>query len=174
MNLNLTPEKLAEKIVYHIWNELGALSGLGDIKFNMSKQDKNEQAKSWIEMTTRIIKEASNQRKYLGYFDGSAKPNPGEMTIGGYITNPDRKKMYSYSISIGHGTNNVAEYKSLINLLKECVDRGIQRVLIRGDSQLVINQIDGAWSCYEPKMIELRDEALELISKIDTRAPEIA
>jgi len=165
--MNLTPEKLAERIMHHIWHELGTLSGLGNIKFNMSNKDKAEKLKSWIEITSRLIKEAGNHRKYLGFFDGSAKPNPGEMSIGGYILSPEGEKMYSYSINIGHGTNNVAEYNSLIHLLKECKNRGIQRILIRGDSQLIINQVTSLWKCKDPYMEKLCEEAQDYTKRME-------
>jgi ribonuclease HI len=166
--MNLTAEKLAERIVQHIWNELGALSGLGDLKFNMPRQRRAENLKQWVSDIASIIKETDNQHKYLGYFDGSARPNPGEMSIGGFITSPTGKKVYSYSISLGHGTNNVAEYNSLIHLLQECQRRGIQRILIRGDSQLIINQVTEVWKCKDPYMLELCDKVKLLKTKIPT------
>jgi ribonuclease HI len=38
-------------------------------------------------------------------------------------------------------TNNVAEYEGLITRLRLAKDLGIQRLLIRGDSQLVVKQV---------------------------------
>jgi ribonuclease HI len=164
--MNLTAEKLAERIVQHIWNELGALSGLGDLQFNMSRKRRAEHLKQWVADISSIIKESDSQHKYIAYFDGSARPNPGEMSIGGYINSPTGRKVYSYAISLGHGTNNVAEYSSLIHLLKESIKRGIQRILIRGDSQLIINQVTGAWQCKDPYMSELCNEVKVLMAKI--------
>jgi ribonuclease HI len=34
---------------------------------------------------------------------------------------------------------------------------------IRGDSQLVLRQLDGAWKAKEPRMRELRDETQSLL-----------
>jgi len=166
--MNLTPEKLAEKIVHHIWAELGVMSGLGDLKFNISRQKRAENLKQWETDISQIIRGANGYKKYLGYFDGSAKPNPGDMSIGGYILSPSGRKVYSYSISLGHGSNNVAEYRSLIHLLRECQARGIQRILIRGDSQLVINQVTDTWQCKDPYMSELCEETKALISGIES------
>ena len=89
------------------------------------------------------------------------------MSIGGLIISPTGKKLYSYAIALGHGTNNVAEYNSLIHLLQECKRRGIQRVLIRGDSQLVINQVTGVWNCKDPYMKELCDKVKILMADIE-------
>lgn len=164
--MNLTPEKLSENIVHYMWNELGILSGLGNLKFNMSGEDKSNKLKEWKEEIRKMIKGADSQRKFLGFFDGSARPNPGIMTIGGYINDPSGKTIYSYSVNLGEGTNNVAEYNSLKHLLQECKLRGIKRIHIRGDSQLVINQSTGIWKCKDPLMKELCEEIRGLIKYV--------
>lgn len=164
--MNLTPEKLSQNIIALMWHELLHLSELGKIKLNMTRNEKAEKMKQWETEICNIIKGADNQRKFFAYFDGSAKPNPGIMSIGGYIQTPTGKQLYAYSINLGEGTNNVAEYQSLIHVLRECGRRGIQRVLIRGDSQLVINQVLGIWKTKDPMMKQLCDEAVEAMSKI--------
>jgi ribonuclease HI len=42
-----------------------------------------------------------------------------------------------------HATNNVAEYEALVNGLCIIVKLGVQWLYIRGDSELVINQVMG-------------------------------
>ena len=54
--------------------------------------------------------------KYTAYFDGSAKPNPGMMKIGGLVKDETGTIKGEYSKELGHGTNNEAEYLSLIIL----------------------------------------------------------
>ena len=49
-------------------------------------------------------------------------------------------------------SNNVAEYEALINGLRIATELGIRRLDIRGDSQLVINQIMKESSCHNTKM----------------------
>jgi len=164
--MNLTPEHLALDIVNHIWSDLGSLSGLGQVKFNMTRQEKVDLITNWQHSITELVAGADNQRKYLGFFDGSAKPNPGNMSIGGYIQDPNHKTLYKYSISLGKGTNNTAEYMSLIHILQECNRRGIQRILIRGDSQLIINQVTETWKVKDPKMRQLCDQAQEAKAKM--------
>lgn len=92
---------------------------------------------------------------YKGYFDGSAKPNPGEISVGGFIEDENGNKIYSYSTKLGFGTNNEAEYKSLIKLLVDADRLGIKEIEIFGDSALVINQINGVFKVKDPKMKHL-------------------
>ena len=49
-------------------------------------------------------------------------------------------------------SNNVAEYEALINGLRVAIELGIRCHDIRGDSQLVINQVRKESSCHNTKM----------------------
>jgi len=49
-------------------------------------------------------------------------------------------------------SNNVAEYEALVNGLKIAIELGVRRLDVRGDSQLVIDQVMKASSCHDPKM----------------------
>ena len=64
------------------------------------------------------------------------------MKIGGYIKNRI-KTLTKFSISIGHGSNNEAEYLALIELLTKIVSHNIKKVKIFGDAKLIIDQVNG-------------------------------
>ena len=49
-------------------------------------------------------------------------------------------------------SNNIAGYKALINGLQIAIELGIQRLDIRGDSQLVVNQVMKELSYHDAKM----------------------
>ena len=49
-------------------------------------------------------------------------------------------------------SNNVAEYEALVNGLKIAIELGVRRLDVRGDSQLVIDQVMIASNCHDPKM----------------------
>ena len=49
-------------------------------------------------------------------------------------------------------SNNVAEYEGLINGLRIAIELGIRCLDIRGDSQLVVNQVMKELSCHNVKM----------------------
>lgn len=104
---------------------------------------------------------------YTAGFDGSATPNPGEMKIGTWINTPEGKRLHTTSLSIGHGTNNEAEYTALLALLAVVRTLKIKDIKIQGDSLLVVNQVNGKWKAKNPKMKEFRDHAQELLEGID-------
>jgi ribonuclease HI len=90
-------------------------------------------------------------------FDGGSIGNPGkgygsyQLTVRGKAEAPKR-------LDFGGGyTNNEAEYDTLIAALEAVVRRAKDprrvQLDIRGDSQLVIKQITGAWKIKEPRML---------------------
>jgi len=49
-------------------------------------------------------------------------------------------------------SNNVVEYEALVNGLRIAIELGVRRLDVRGDSQLVIDQVMKASSYHDPKM----------------------
>jgi ribonuclease HI len=101
--------------------------------------------------------------KYKGFFDGSAKPNPGIMTIGGVIKDDSGTIECEYSKELGKGTNNEAEYISLMRLIKLALENDIQSITIYGDSALVVNQVNRAWKAKDDRMRACRDQVLKML-----------
>lgn len=103
--------------------------------------------------------------RYTAAFDGSATPNPGDMKIGGFIKK-NGKTIFRYSDCIGSGTNNIAEYASLLRLVKKAKKLGIQNLYIQGDSQLIINQVNGVWKAKDPRMKQYKERVLATLKHI--------
>lgn len=51
------------------------------------------------------------------FTDGGARGNPGNAAIGVYITDSENKKVSGFGKKIGISTNNVAEYKAVLEAL---------------------------------------------------------
>ena len=64
-------------------------------------------------------------------------------------------------------SNNVAEYEALVNGLRIAIELGIRRIDIRGDSQLVVNQVMKESSCHDAKMAACYQEVRWLEDKFD-------
>ena len=67
-----------------------------------------------------------------------------------------------------NATNNVAEYTAIIKALEWLLENNYnnnQEIVIRGDSQLVINQINGKYKVKAVKIIPLYQKVKSLISK---------
>lgn len=95
-------------------------------------------------------------------FDGCAKaPNPGPAGAGWCIFTPEgRGVAYGYHYLGPRETNNVAEYNALLMGLKTLAKLDADSVIIRGDSKLVVEQVNGRWKCkaehLKPLVLEAR------------------
>ncbi|CAN6695758.1 unnamed protein product [Malus baccata var. baccata] len=80
------------------------------------------------------------------YFDGSYTQKASEAGI--VIINPQGiHHYYSFLLDYQGNTNNRAEYEALIIGLEILMDLGAVEVEVFGDSELVINQLNGEFKC---------------------------
>ena len=77
------------------------------------------------------------------YFDGGARSNPGPAGYGVFIVDDHGAVMAELYEPLGIATNNVAEYRGLIAALQWAADRELKQVTVKGDSQLIIEQMRG-------------------------------
>ena len=98
-------------------------------------------------------------------FDGGSRGNPGPAGIGVVVSAQDGTNLVTLGRFIGRATNNVAEYRALITAMQEAEKLGAKKVLIRGDSELVIKQMRGEYRVKNPDMRVLFDEAKRVISR---------
>lgn len=110
----------------------------------------------------------TNAGLYEIVFDGGSLGNPGkgygsyEITSGGAIVNHAR---HDYGDNI---TNNQAEYRTLIEALSWLANHlgpaaKSSRVLVNGDSQLVLNQVLGRWKVKNEGLRPYHQQARALI-----------
>jgi ribonuclease HI len=97
------------------------------------------------------------------YFDGSL------MKIGagaGLLFISPLGKHVRYVLRLHFlASNNVAEYEALVNGLRIAVELGVRRLDVRGDSQLVIDQVMKNSHCRDQKMKAYCDEVRRLEDK---------
>lgn len=94
------------------------------------------------------------------YADGGARGNPGPSAIGVYITDENKNKVVGIGKKIGHATNNVAEYKAVIEGLSWIVENKdslgeVKKINFFVDSLLVYSQIVGLFKVKNTDMREL-------------------
>jgi ribonuclease HI len=77
---------------------------------------------------------------WLGWFDGSAHPNPGRIGIGGVLRKPDGE-LFEHCAAAGHGDSNQAEYLALIAVLELALRLKATPLIICGDSRVVIDSL---------------------------------
>jgi ribonuclease HI len=100
-------------------------------------------------------------------FDGGSRGNPGPAGIGVVLRAQDGTPLVTLGRFIGRATNNVAEYRALITGLEKAKELGAKRILIRGDSELIIKQMRGEYRVKNPDLRNLYDEAQFLLHQFD-------
>jgi ribonuclease HI len=87
---------------------------------------------------------------WIMYFDGSVmKEGAG---LGLVFISPLGMRM-EYMVRLHFlASNNIAEYEALINGLQIAIELGILHLEIRGDSELVVDQVMKEKNCVDPKM----------------------
>jgi ribonuclease HI len=115
------------------------------------------------------------------YFDGLCQPyNPGGIACYAFVIlakkGHEQKQQQQYS-EYGlaaepfsdNATNNVAEYTGIIKALEWLLEKdnynNNQKIIVRGDSQLVISQLNGKYKVRAVKIIPLYQKAKSLLSK---------
>lgn len=100
------------------------------------------------------------------YFDGGSRGNPGPAAIGWVIVGGDGI-VAEGGERIGRATNNLAEYEALVRGLEAARDYGFDVLEIRGDSELIVKQVRGAWNTNDPDLRERRVRVHELLEAFD-------
>ncbi|SPT18504.1 unnamed protein product [Triticum aestivum] len=141
-----------------------------DIKFEAKKAIKSQEIADflvkWIEqqVPTQIQSE-----HWTMFFDGSKMLNGSGAGI--VLVSPRGDKL-SYVLQIHFdSSNNEAEYEALLYGLRMAISLGVRRLMVYGDSDLVVNQVMKEWDVRSPAMtgycnavrkLEKKFEGLEL------------
>ena len=80
-------------------------------------------------------------RWYKLNFDGASHGNPGQSGIGCIINNEKGKWIIKRAKNINPTSNNLAEIEALQEGIKLCHKIGLTKVIIEGDSQIVLNTL---------------------------------
>ena len=110
----------------------------------------------WTE--AELPKEYGAYSNWIMHFDGS------KMLAGlgaGVVLMSPTGDTVQYVLQIMYtDCNNAAEYEAVLHGLRMAVSMGIQRLEVRGDSNLAISQINGDFDAKDPKMAAYRNVVL--------------
>ena len=74
-------------------------------------------------------------------FDGACRGNPGDSGAGACIQTSAGIFLWHGWHYLGHATSNQAEYHGLIIGLTAALERGYTNLIVNGDSELIIGQM---------------------------------
>jgi ribonuclease HI len=98
--------------------------------------------------------------------DGGARGNPGPAAYAYVLETDDGTVLAAHGEAIGVATNNVAEYRALVEGLRKAAELGVDELEVVSDSQLVVEQMRGAYKVKNLRLRELWEEAQELADRL--------
>ena len=99
------------------------------------------------------------------HFDGGGQ-SPGTVTAACIVKLSDGSEYEGFK-RFKRGTHNFAEYQALILGLRLARKHGARKVEVKGDSKLVVNQVNDKWKTKHPRLQHLRAKACDLLEQFD-------
>ena len=105
--------------------------------------------------------------------DGGARGNPGPAAFAYVLETDDGTVLAAYGEAIGVATNNVAEYRALVEGLRKAAELHVDEVEVVSDSELLVKQMRGEYKVKNEALRTLSLEAARLarqVGKVSYRA----
>jgi ribonuclease HI len=168
-NLSLNPEDLAELayavLLHHdseaTWDEI-------DAAVRAQIEDHRRRAEGLDKAMREARPELTTQATI--HFDGGGL-SPGPVTAACTVELSDGTH-YEHVRRFDQGTHNTAEWHALILGLRVALKHGERHVVVKGDSLLVVKQINREWKTTNAALLALRAQAEELLALFETWSVE--
>lgn len=98
----------------------------------------------------------------IANIDGGARGNPGPAAYGFVLREAGGRTLVAAGKCVGRTTNNVAEYYGLIAALDAARERGVKRLRVESDSELLVRQMEGHYRVKSPDLRPLHERAVKL------------
>ena len=107
--------------------------------------------------------EVVEDKKWIIHMDGSSTQHAGG--IGVVLQSPEGDRLM-YKVHLQYRTtNNEVEYEALLKGLELAKSIKAESILILGDSQLVMGQVNGTCEAKEERMKKYLEKVLQLVKK---------
>jgi len=98
--------------------------------------------------------------------DGGARGNPGPAAYAYVLEADNGTVLAAHGEAIGVATNNVAEYRALVEGLRKAVELQLDELEVVSDSELLVHQMRGEYKVKNAALRELWEEAGDLADRI--------
>jgi ribonuclease HI len=116
----------------------------------------SEDGQTWTLKELKRLKDIVKDEPHdvIAYFDGGYQKNTKLAGFGAvvyYTQSGNRYRIRMNEKVMELSSNNEAEYAAFYYLVNILEEYGItkQKIVFKGDSQVVLNQLSGEWPCYE-------------------------
>jgi ribonuclease HI len=98
--------------------------------------------------------------------DGGARGNPGPAAFAYVLEADDGTVLAAHGERIGVATNNVAEYRALVEGLRKAAELQVDEVEVVSDSELLVKQMRGEYKVKNEALRTLSLEAAHLARRV--------
>jgi ribonuclease HI len=104
--------------------------------------------------------------RVTAHIDGGSRGNPGPAAAGFVLRDADDGQVLQQAgVFLGEATNNVAEYRGLIEALQRAQLLGVDELDVRSDSELLVRQMNGQYRVKNAGLKPLFEQANELAGR---------
>jgi ribonuclease HI len=96
------------------------------------------------------------------FTDGGSRGNPGPAAFAYVLEAENGTVLAAHGEAIGEATNNVAEYRALVEGLAKAVEAGVSELEVVSDSELLVKQMRGEYRVKNRALQELSLRAAQL------------
>ncbi|HPS76812.1 MAG TPA: ribonuclease HI family protein [Thermoanaerobaculaceae bacterium] len=89
--------------------------------------------------------------------DGGSRGNPGEAGCGFVLEMGE--VVEEHFVYLGRTTNNVAEYAGLLGAMERALELGVEELVVKADSELLVKQLAGVYKVKAPHLQPLWAQA---------------
>lgn len=100
------------------------------------------------------------------FSDGASRGNPGEAGCGFAVFGPDEELLKEGALYIGHATNNVAEYRAVLEAARFAVTLNPQEISFYLDSELIVKQMKGEYKVKNETLAQIRIQLLKALEGV--------
>jgi ribonuclease HI len=100
------------------------------------------------------------------FTDGGSRGNPGPAAYGYVIETDDGTVLAAHGEAIGVATNNVAEYRALVEGLTKATELQVDELEVVSDSELLVHQMRGDYKVKNEALRDLWLDANDLERKL--------
>ncbi|KAL5582494.1 hypothetical protein UlMin_014936 [Ulmus minor] len=129
-----------------------------------SSSPTNPQSKH-LKVDNSIWDTFSSHHPCLLCFYGVSSENHGRAGAGAVLRSIEMSRICNLREGVGIAIKIVAEYRAVILGLRHALKKGIEHILVQGDSKLVVMQMQGLWKPRNQNVADLCKVAKELMEK---------
>jgi len=109
----------------------------------------------------------------VAYVDGGSLGNPGPAGVG-VVIEAEPGARITIAKWVGQQDNNVAEYLALVEALQCALALKARKLHVYSDSQVIVRQMLGDYSCRSPRLYSLHWMCLKLARSLEFSISHIA